>query len=302
VRILFVILFSVSLASVYLAPSHAGAQTAQDVPGQHPQVTPKPGPGLAKAQPLPFSVNGAAQKGGNLYLTEFRSPDQMTRRDRDLEAEAEPSIRERAGLHGLELNEGVWGYQQLVCSALANHLFLKFTRNGGAGDVSVFTVSIPRDGYSAQVPALVPAQVRVIPILRRSYSLFSPAPINAITISAFNHIRAEEHFDHPPDWDWLATGLCYAALAGAHPQVAPANDGTDSQGFPTPVRAILKVPVSGGTVIEFTDLAATPNPMDWALTFNSKGVLLKATHTRASVAKATEIPRTIVDPPSKPTP
>jgi hypothetical protein len=74
--------------------------------------------------------------------------------------------------------------------------------------VSVFTVSIPRGGDG---------RVRIIPIQRRGYSLFSPAPINALTISAFNHIRAEEHPKAP---DWLGTGLCYAALAGAHPQAA----------------------------------------------------------------------------------
>src|SRR5271169_6342981 len=44
--------------------------------------------------------------------------DQMTRHDRDLEADAEASIQERAGFQSLEFNQGSWTYQQLVCPAL----------------------------------------------------------------------------------------------------------------------------------------------------------------------------------------
>ena len=113
-------------------------------------------------------------------------------------------------------SKGQWSYQQVVCPALPNHLFLQYTRNNGVGDVTMFTASIPRGGEG---------RVRIIPILRRGYSLFSPAPINALTISAFNHIRAEE-----PDGtssNWLGNGLCYAALAGAHPRIAEAHQEPD---------------------------------------------------------------------------
>ena len=151
---------------------------------------------------------------------EFRPYDQMTPQDRDLAADAESAIDERAGFVGLEFNQGKWSYQQICCSALPKHLFLQFTRNNGTGDVSVFSASIPRGGDG---------RVRIIPIVRRGYSLFSPAPINALTISAFNHIRAEEHVDTTPEW--LATGMCYAALAGAHPQIGPPEE-TDFKKLP----------------------------------------------------------------------
>ncbi len=151
---------------------------------------------------------------------EFRPYDQMSQQDRDLAADAESAIGERAGFASLEFNQGKWSYQQIVCPALPKHLFLQFTRNNGTGDVSVFSASIPRGGDG---------RVRIIPIVRRGYSLFSPAPINALTISAFNHIRAEEHVDTTPEW--LATGMCYAALAGAHPQIGPPEE-TDIQKAP----------------------------------------------------------------------
>ena len=71
--------------------------------------------------------------------------------------------------------------------------------------MSVFSASVPRNGAG---------RVRIVPILKRGYSLFSPAPINALTISAFNHIRAEE--GEAANSDWLGNALCYAALAGSH--------------------------------------------------------------------------------------
>jgi hypothetical protein len=174
-----------ALTSFAVVCATVEAQTAQDSSGREIEVKP------ARESPssIPFSP-GAEIPEQRIYSIEFRSSDQMTQRDRDLEADAESSIRERAGFDGLEFNQGNWSYQQLICPALPNHMFLKFMRNNGAGDMSVFTVSIPRGGDG---------RVRIIPVLRRGYSLFSPAPINAMTISAFNHIRAEDHPDGSPD-------------------------------------------------------------------------------------------------------
>ena len=131
------------------------------------------------------AVSSGSETPGRVAPVEFRAVDQMTEQDRDLEADAESSIGERAGFAGMEFNQGKWSYQQMVCPGAAQPPLPASSRATAAtGDVSVFTASIPRGGEG---------RVRIIPILRRGYSLFSPAPINALTISAFNHIRAEEH-------------------------------------------------------------------------------------------------------------
>lgn len=221
--------------------------------------------------PLPFSFDAA--KSVSVPTVEFRTPEQMTQSDRLLAADAESSIAEHAGLNGMAFEEGTWNYKQVVCPALPHHVFLQYTRNNGTGDVSVFSASIPRDGEG---------RVRIIPILKRGYSLFSPAPINALTISAFNHIRAEE-----PEQDraanWLGNALCYATLAGGHPQIeAPYAD--PSPGKPIPaMTAILYVRVKDGEIIKFADAAAKPRPMEWTMTFTPRGKLLKAAHTPAQM-------------------
>ena len=239
--------------------------------------------------PLPFPPGSEAP--GHLAPVEYRSAEQMTQKDLDLEADAESSIAEHAGRIGLEFNQGKWSFRQMVCPALPNHLFLRFLRNGGTGDVSVFTASIPRNGEG---------RVRIVPIKLRGYSLFSPAPINALTISAFNHIRAEEHPAKTPDW--LGTALCYAALAGAHPQIASLVEDLESQRFLAAVPAKLEIPVQGGAIVSFTDVAATPRSMEWTMTFDRKGRLLKAAHVPVGQLAVRAVPTGTGEPQGKPLP
>lgn len=255
------------------------AQTGQSSSADGLKITIVP----ATVRPMPFPPGSEAP--GRVHSIEFISADKMTEKDKLLEAGAESSIQERTSWAAMDFNGGQWNYRQLVCPALPNHLFLQFTRNNGVGDVSVFSASIPRNGEG---------RVRIIPIQRRGYSLFSPAPINALTISAFNHIRAEEHPDKAPDW--LTTGLCYAALAGAHPEAVllPANFG--EQKFPAASPATMEIPNRGGAIIRFADVAVAPHPMLWTMTFDGKGKLLKASRSPAPMVTAKAIPPPTAQP------
>ena len=240
----------------------------------------KPLPQPVEPKPFPTDV----QLGDRKLFVEFRPADQMTSQDKLLVANSESSIAEHAGFAGFELDQQKWNYQQIVCPALPDHLFLQYTRNNGEGDVTVFSASIPRDGEG---------RVRIVPILRRGYSLFSPAPINALTISAFNHIRAEE--SSTASSDWLGNGLCYAALAGAHPQIV-SPDAVPGINKPIPaLMAVLDVNLDAKNeeVIRFADASAIPRPMAWSMTFSRSGKLIKATHSPApmtTIVPASEQP------------
>jgi hypothetical protein len=85
----------------------------------------------AAVPPAPFSIDAPYRQAA--FSIEFRSAAQMTEQDRRLAANAEFSITEHAGYSGFELEQGGWDYEQLVCPALPNHLFLQYTRNHGAG-------------------------------------------------------------------------------------------------------------------------------------------------------------------------
>jgi hypothetical protein len=200
----------------------------------------------------------------------------MTQQDRLQAANAESSIGERASYSGLEFNQGAWSYQQVVCPAFPQHIFLRFLRNNGAGDVSLFTASIPRGDEG---------RVRIIPIQMRSYSLFSPAPINTVTLSAFNHIRAEENPEKAPEPEWLGVGLCYAALAGGRPQLGVPSAEPETEKYPVSSSASMNIHQDGSVVIAFSDVGEGEKPVEWRMRFARNGNLLKASKAPAPLYK-----------------
>jgi hypothetical protein len=261
------------IASMAFACAPMMAQKVKEVPADPPKVKEL----HLVERSVPFSLDAR----GNAGSIEFRTVDQMNSKDRDLVADAESSIGERARLAGIEFSKDKWNYQQVVCPALPNHIFLQFMRNNGTRDTSVFSASIPRSGDG---------KLRIIPILLRSYSLFSPAPINAMTISAFNHIRTEEHSDAAAEW--LGTGLCYAALAGAQPRAALLADDPDGVKPRLAMPAELEIPDRGNVILTFADVSAVPRPMQWTMTFDVQGRLLKVTHKPADLVSGKVVPPT----------
>jgi len=270
--ILCMVLAVASLATLFTSMG-AQAQSGEDGSAASLKTRQVPGP----VQPRPFSAD--RETPAQVAPIEYRSANQMTEKDRMLEADAESSISEHAGYVGLEFNQGQWSYRQVVCPALPNHMFLRFQRNNGTGDVSVFTASIPRNGEG---------RVRIIPIQLRGYSLWSPAPINALTISAFNHIRAEENADDAQDW--LGSGFCYAALAGGHPVAGKLTDDPESQKIPAAIPAVLRIPVHDGEQVSFTDVSAAPRLMQWTMIFSGKGRLMRAKHAPVGLLKEGAVP------------
>jgi hypothetical protein len=267
------IVLAVAFAAVVCAPIAAQTETGGAASAANLKI--KQVPGFVPHKPFSPDSEAAAAEAP----IEYRLANQMTEKDSLLAADAESSISEHAGRVGLEFNQGKWSYQQVVCPALKDHIFLRFMRNNGTGDVSVFSASIPRNGEG---------RVRIIPIQMRGYSLFSPAPINALTISAFNHIRAEEDPGEAPDW--LGTGLCYAALAGGHPVEAKLTEDADERKFPAAIPAELAITNHRGEVVSFMDVGASPKLMEWTMTFNAKGKLLKAAHSPVGLLKQDAVP------------
>jgi hypothetical protein len=251
--------FGIIAAAAFVCVSLA-AQTAHHKPSifqriRHSHAVVQPG------SATPFPLGKEAEPAAT--DVEFRNPDRMTAADRALEAQSESAIAQHAAFENFQLNDGRWSYQQIACRALPNHLFLRFTRSRGAGDRSMFSVSIPRAGKG---------RLRLIPILRRGFSLYSPAPSREGSVAAFNQIRTEDGPD--PNAGWLETALCYAALTGANPSVGPLT-GEAVLDDPSPPLAEMLVTIDGGAVVTFTDEAAKPRPILWTMTFNPEGALLK---------------------------
>jgi hypothetical protein len=216
----------------------------------------------------PFPMNG---KTGRRQEVEFRTPAQMSLEDRNLAEANYGEIARRARLQGFDLErsgqgEASWGYEQAVCPVFPGHLILEYSRSNGQGDVTLFSVVIPRgEGH-----------VRVIPVRRRSYSLFTPASSNALTINDFNHMVAEGHQGLNPDW--LTLGLCYAALAGGHVRAALVAQSPADEVYPLSPPAMLTLEKNGGAEVRLADSTPKIKAMNWTLSFATDGRLLKVKH------------------------
>jgi hypothetical protein len=280
--------FAFALAIVCFSAFQASAQAPADSSTGNPQGTPLPtdlSGSSYKARPIsPVPVSPAfsanVPDSAKIDPLEYRSADEMTAEDQSLAANAGAGIREGATLAGIEFDRGKWTHQQLVCRALPDHVFLLFENDNGPGDESLFSAAIAR-GSSGRV--------RIIPIERRGYSLFSPAPVNALTVAAFNRIRADEPDNKSADW--LATALCYAALAGARPAVTPAKKDSAGNDVSLAFPPTLELDNEGDSTVRFVDVASTRNPSEWALTFNPKGQLLKVEHFATPAYSAVPLPQ-----------
>jgi hypothetical protein len=287
----FCILFrSFALTALLFFPIPSSGQSAT---ASAPSANPAP-----PSKSLPTDLSGSSYKAITIPQVQVKTPfaasvpasqkiaplaffpvDQMSDSDRALAKSAHDSIREDATLAGMEFDVGAWVDQQLVCKALPDHLFLLFQNNNGPGDVSIFSAAIPRTGKG---------RIRVIPVERRGYSLFSPTAVNALTISAFNRIRADEPENKSADW--LATALCYAALAGARPALTAPTKDSAATDVPLVFPPTLEVGSFGDSKVRFVDLAVQRQPTEWALTFNAKGELLKVDHFPSPSFSVTSIP------------
>jgi len=236
-----------------------------------------------RSTPTPFPLEAHT---GRRQELEFREPQAMTAVDRELVAANETEIARRADLQGFHLDGdrgGGWGYEQAVCPVFPEHVVLEYSRINGAGDVSLFSVVIPRgEGH-----------VRVIPARRRSYSLWTPAPSNALTINDFNHMVKENPDGLSPDW--LTLGLCYSALAAGHVRAGLIGVSRTEEHFPLAPAATLAVSGKGGAEVRFSDTTAGTREMTWVMEFSQSGRLLKVRHGNTQELVEKPVKESVID-------
>jgi hypothetical protein len=250
---------------------------ATSVPSES-STMPYPARPVPQAKNLnPFSSN--VSPSGIAQFIVYRRLEEMSQSDRDLAAKSLPAIRDAAAFTGIDFDKEKWHYRQLECQAVPGHLFLLFTGDSGVGNASLFSAAIPRIGK---------ARVRVIPVERRGFSLFSPAPVNALAVAAFNRIRAQEPASPPPDW--LATSLCYAALTEPRSEVSSSQSPSHEVNLALSFPPTLEVGVDGESTVRFVNVAEPRQPMQWALMFDAKGQLINVQHYPTPAYAITIVP------------
>jgi hypothetical protein len=214
-----------------------------------------------KPIPTPFPLG---QKFGRVQALEFRAPEAMTTEDRAVADGGQDEITRRAELQGFHLTEGSgWGYEQAVCPAFPEHVVLEYSRLNGPGDVTLFSAVVPRGSVG---------HVRVIPVRRRGYSLWTPASSNALTLNDFNHMVKEGGLSP----DWMTLSLCYTALAAGHVRAALIPETRADETYPLAEPAMLTVNAKkAGAEVRMVDTAKPRPKGEWLFEFDGLGHLKK---------------------------
>jgi hypothetical protein len=272
-RASFLKLCSIAAALSCFCCAFLAAQDKKQEPEKNATRIPPPAVEISS----PFELDAAPSQRVNSI--EFRSESAMDASDREAASDAMPSITAKSAVQGLDLSLDKWSYRQIVCPVLPQHVFLLFERNNGAHDLSMFSAVIPRNGKGS---------VLILPIMHRGYSLYTHAPSNPMSISAFNDILAHEKTGRKIDW--LTTGLCYAALSGnqvvlSRPTENPAKDTFTFVSHPS-----LAIGDGSVAVVRFLDVAVPQRPKEWELTFDRNGKLLTVATSIVPVPKATVVP------------
>jgi hypothetical protein len=233
--------------------------------------------------PTPFPLDVST---GRIAELEFRAPEAMTAEDRSLAEGAQTEIARRAGLQGFRLREDAgWGYEQAVCPAFPDHIILEYSRLEGddrPGDATLFSAVVPRGGED---------HVRVIPVRRRGYSLWTPSSQNSLTMHDFNHMVKQSGL--PSDW-WITT-LCYTALAGGHVRGSLVPRTPEEEHYPLPTSPMITVSKKGGAEIRFVDAGPATRRGEWVLEFAQNGELKKVRRVKSSELREYPTKESVVD-------
>jgi hypothetical protein len=220
------------------------------------------------------------------FTLEHRSPDSMDAADRELLRTRQKDLIIEAQIYGYDITTSDWTYDQSVCPQLPNTLLLHYLKKFPDGSESLFTALIPRGA----------GRTRIVPVLYRNSSPYSPAIKNPRNFAIFNTLVPEDiaKNDSGPDGKWLSLGVCYAEIVGARPNV-PDDPSLDAATIKAPVATYRYDTATKQRQIEFSDRAAAKVFTIWTISLNENGRVTGATNEDY----ATYVAR-IVQPPAPP--
>ncbi len=200
------------LLLVTLAVLSASAQTQQP-PNQDlfPGVTATPTntafPGVT---PVPIATTPLSAPPTVISLDHL-DPSQMNAADYQVVSNLSPELSKQAALANFDISSPAWHYQQIVCPAFPDYVFLAFTHGADESGSSRFAAMLPRNS----------AQVRIVSTYAHGLLPFEASWNRPGTFEVFNGMLRQERGTTPLSHarNWLMIAVCYAELSGYPVQV-----------------------------------------------------------------------------------
>src|SRR5271156_5170461 len=225
------------------------------------------------------------------FSLEHRTPNAMDSADRDLLRARQKELINEAQFYGYDITTGNWTYDQAVCPQLPSTVLLHYLNKFPDGSESLFTALVPRNV----------GRIRIVPVLYRNASPFTPAVKNPQNFVIFNTLVPAEiaRKDSSLDGRWLSLGVCYAEVVGGRPNV-PNEPSLDVATIKAPLAPFRIDATTNQRQVQFSDRDAAKVYTIWTISLNQNGRVTAADNEDYGtyVARIVQAP----PPPSRTTP
>src|SRR5271170_1784074 len=230
------------------------------------------------------------------FSLEHRAPDAIDSADRDLLHARQKELISEAQFYGYDITAGNWIYDQAICPQLPNTLMLHYLNKFPDGSESLYTALVPRNA----------GRIRIVPVLYRNASPFSPAVKNPRNFVIFNSLVPADiaRKDAGLEGKWLTLGVCYAEVVGGRPNV-PNEPSLDTATIKAPLATFRIDATTKQRQVQFSDRDAAKIFKIWTISFNENGRVTAAVSEDyetyvARIVQPPPPPRTTAPPPPPP--
>jgi hypothetical protein len=202
---------------------------------------------------------------------EHLEPAEMTAADNEVVSNLSAELSRQAALSNFDISNAGWHYQQVVCPAFPDYVFLSFTHGPDANGSSRFAAMLPRDS----------AGVRIVSTYAHGLLPFEASWNRPGTFEVFNGILRHERGQSPLSSapNWLLISMCYAELSGYPVQVL------SSLPTPDPTLDLLRLDANQPQMmieadqsadVTFSDVSRPSITSNWSLHFDRHGQITSA--------------------------
>jgi hypothetical protein len=257
------------LASLALRCLSATAQAPSQnpFPGYTATVTNTVFPGTT---PVPVATSPLSAPPSVISLDHLE-PAQMNAADYEVVSDLSAELSKQAALANFDISSPAWHYQQIVCPAFPDYVFLSFTHGADDSGSSHFAAMLPRNN----------AQVRIVSTYAHGLLPFEATWNRPGTFEVFNGMLRQERgmaplSDAP---NWLLIAVCYAELSGYPVQVL------NYIPLPDPTLDLLRLNANQPQMlikpdqsadVTFSDVSRPTITTNWTLHFDRHGQISSA--------------------------
>ena len=201
---------------------------------------------------------------------------QMSNADYQVVSNLSAELSKQAALANFDISSPAWHFQQIVCPAFPDYVFLSFIHGPDESGSSHFAALLPRND----------AQVRIVSTYAHGLLPFEASWNRPGTFEVFNGMLRQERGTTPISRapNWLLISVCYAELSGYPVQVLttiPRPDLTLDMLRLDANQPQMVIAGDQSADVTFSDVSRPNITTNWTLHFDRHGQITSASRSLA---------------------